>query len=176
MATAEFIDHAGDLLETDVEVMMPISINRDTLPESEMPDALVASDVTAALSVWVDAVTAIASTDASQIAHNLSSPRSHLDEIGFDSAGDAVARAFAPFARRGNVWQRADLPKATADDASSSQRRTSDLNVGASRSPTSRRPVAIDGIGHKYTLIPRRQLQATKAARFSVKNLLKAKN
>ncbi len=126
MATAEFIDHAGDLLETDVEVMMPISINRDTLPESEMPDALVASDVTAALSVWVDAVTAIASTDASQIAHNLSSPRSHLDEIGFDSAGDAVARAFAPFARRGNVWQRADLPKATADDASPSQRRTSD--------------------------------------------------
>lgn len=111
MASAEFIAHAGDLLESDVEVMMPISISRDALSESEMPDALVASDTAAALSVWADAVTATASTNALQIANNLSSPRSHIDEIGFDSAGDAVAPSFAPFRWRDNVWQRADLPQ-----------------------------------------------------------------
>jgi len=90
---------------------MPISISRDALSESEMPDALVASDTAAALSVWADAVTATASTNALQIANNLSSPRSHIDEIGFDSAGDAVAPSFAPFRWRDNVWQRADLPQ-----------------------------------------------------------------
>lgn len=126
MATAEFIDHAGDLLDTHVEVMMPVSINRDTLAESEMADALVASDVAAALSVWADAVTATASADATTIAQRLSSARSHLEEIGFDSTGDALAPSYAPFQRRDNVWQRADL---------------SEANVSAT-SPTITRPTA----------------------------------
>lgn len=109
MATAEFIDHAGDLLETDVEVMMPVSITRDILAESESPDALAASDIATALSIWQDAVTATAGTDATQIAQRLSAPRSQLEEVGFDSAGDAIVPSFAPFRRHDNAWQRADL-------------------------------------------------------------------
>ncbi len=127
MASTEFINHAGDLLETHVEVMMPVSINRNTRAESELSDALAASDVIAAVSVWADAVTAIASTDATQIAQHLSSARSYLDKIGFDSAGDALRTSFAPFRRRDNTWQRADLTNATESAASPAvSRSTSD--------------------------------------------------
>ena len=109
MASAEFIEHAGELLETHVEVMMPVSITSDILAEAESPDALAASDIATALSIWQDAVTATAGTDAAQIAQRLSAPRRDLEEIGFDSAGDALVPSFAPFRRRDGAWQRADL-------------------------------------------------------------------
>lgn len=108
MATREFIDHADALLETHVEVMMPVSISRDATLENEASDALVASDVAAAFAVWVDAVTATARTNAHDIAERLSSPRGHLEEIAFDAKGDAKVSSFAPFRRRDGSWQRAD--------------------------------------------------------------------
>lgn len=124
MATAEFIDHAGELLATQVEVMMPVSINHDTPSQSESSDALVASDVAAALSLWEDAVTAAASANASLVAQRLSSPHSQPEEISFDSAGDALAPSFAPFQRRDNAWRRADLAGRDKRAASPAQTRS----------------------------------------------------
>lgn len=109
MATAEFVDHAGALLETHVEVMMPVSINRDTLEESELSDGVVASDTAAALAVLADAITATDSSDPAGLAERLARARWQLEELVFDYKGDAVAPSFAPFKRVGGVWVRADL-------------------------------------------------------------------
>ncbi len=118
MATPEFLNHAGDLLASHVEIMMPVSINREAANHEATgrratSDALIASDVAAALSVWADTATDVASTDPAQIAQRLSLATDRPEGIGFDSAGDAIAPSFAPFRRRNNAWQRADLHDAT---------------------------------------------------------------
>ncbi len=127
MATAEFLDHAGPLLETHVEVMMPVTISRDTLEESELSDGLVASDTAAALSVFAEAVAATASVEPAMLAWRLATPRGHLEEIAFDYKGDAIAPSFAAFRRVRGVWVRADLATSEGRD------------IGSRPSPSDRR-------------------------------------
>lgn len=114
MAGDEFVAHAGELLEGGagiVEVMMPVSIARDAIEESETADALVASDAAAALASWRDAVIAAASLDPQRIAAQLSSERPHLEELAFDDKGDAIMPSYAPFRRNGRHWRRSGPPR-----------------------------------------------------------------
>lgn len=108
MATDEFIDQAGQLLDDAVEVMLPVSINRDVIEEGETSEALVASDVAAALGLWHEAVTATGTPDADAIAARLGSPREHVEETAFDGNGDARVASFAGFHYRNGSWRRAD--------------------------------------------------------------------
>ena len=109
MAGQEFIDHADQLLDAHVEVMMPVSISRDARPERELPAARTASDVAAAVTLWRDATTATNSVDGARIAAHLARSNVHLEEIGFDYAGDARVPSYAPYRRHGTVWRRADF-------------------------------------------------------------------
>lgn len=120
MATAELADHVAPLLDAKVEVMMPVSINRDTLEEREPADALTASDSAAALMLWRDAVTATASIEAGRIAERLSASRQHLEEIAFDGTGDAVAPSFAPYRWNNGLWKRASRDNARQEPLGSS--------------------------------------------------------
>lgn len=142
MATVEFVAHAGSDLDTHVEVMMPVSISRDALEESELSDALVASDTAAALSVYAEALTATASTKPQRIAERLSSPRQHLEEIAFDHNGDAVAPSYAPFKRVNASWQRADLdtPALTGRSTPQDNVAVGDSDVNGGTAPDSAVP------------------------------------
>lgn len=119
MATREFVDHSGPLLSTDVEVMLPISINRDTLDEAETADALAASDTAAAITLWADAVTATATTEPARIVEHLANARRHLEEIAFDHKGDARVPSYAPFRHRNGTWQRAESESRTSSPGAS---------------------------------------------------------
>ncbi|MCB1507137.1 MAG: branched-chain amino acid ABC transporter substrate-binding protein [Hyphomicrobiaceae bacterium] len=106
MANEEFVRHADGLLDDTVEVMMPVSISRDTIEDSETADALAASDAAAALMLWREAAIAVDSTDGERVAERLTASRAHLEEIGFTREGDADCASFAPFRRAGSVWRR----------------------------------------------------------------------
>lgn len=109
MATSEFADHADLLLESAVEVMMPVSIGREALGAADSAETVIGKDVVAALALWRDAVMATGSHEPSRIAARLAAQRDHIEEIGFDSRGDARAASYAPFHWREGAWRRADL-------------------------------------------------------------------
>lgn len=107
MATREFVDHAGDLLSSHVEVMLPVSIDPTGHAEAETADGLAASDTAAALTLWTAAVAATGSDEPARIAEHLRTGPQGPYGITFDQKGDAQMPSYAPFRYIGGAWQQA---------------------------------------------------------------------
>ena len=108
MAGSSFVDQAGALLKTNIEVLMPVSIRKQSAGEPELPSDRFASDAAAALMAWRTAANAIASLEGWKIAEYLNHDQARPDGVAFDASGNAIAISYAPFRLEDNHWRRAD--------------------------------------------------------------------